>query len=484
MKKIYTPILLLALFVFVMLFALPSCDAGKADTGGDNSSGTAESPGDIDSGGEPEIPDNLPEMDFGGYDFRVYMRHDGRNTDFFAESENGDLINDAVYKRNKIVEDRFNINIVPVIYTNEFDTSAEKAILAGSDAYDIMAMHGVHSFSYAKKGLVIDWLEDMPYVNFAMPWWRDDITKGFAAFGNLYCVTGDMSHLSFSSVMCMLFNKTLFQNLNLDYPYEEVKNGTWTIDRLFSINKNSGADLNGDGAMTPEADRYGMLIFNEWSYPIAVLYCGGDRVVSLDSENVPVLSLYNDRTVDIYDKFFDMFNHPGAAYMGPMNAAELVDIFKEGRSLFGGLGMGSIIAYRDMEDEIGILPLPKYDVATPKYYAPSEAGTNLFTVPVTAPNTERTSIIVEALCAEGHKKVIPVYYEKALKTKYSRDDESESMLDYIKDGIVYDYGYYNNSLTEDLAFVGQRLVTTKNTNFTSFYEKFERKIQKNIEKLK
>ena len=466
--------------IFSILANLYSCNA-KSENTGDNSVSENTAENSVET--EPEISDNLPEMDFGGYDFRVYMRPDARNADFYAESENGDLINDAVYKRNKIVEDRFNINIVPIIYNDEFDTSAEKTILAGEDAYDIMAMHGVHSFSYAKKGLVFDWLSDMPYVNFDMPWWRDDIAKGFAAFGNLYCVTGDMSHLSLASAMCMLFNKQLFQNMNIDYLYEDVKEGNWTIDKFYSLDKDGASDLNGDGVMMPETDRYGMFIYNEWSYPIAVLYCGGDRVVSLDGDGIPVLSVYNERTIDIFNKFFDMFNYNGAAYMGSMNASETIDIFKDGRSLFGGSTMGSIIGYRDMEDEIGILPLPKYDLSTPQYYAPSEAGTNLFTVPISAKDTERTSIIVEALCAEGYKEVIPVYFEKALKTKYSRDDESESMLDYIKEGIVYDYGYYNSSLTEDLAFVGQRLVTTKNPNFTSFYEKLESKIQKNIDKL-
>jgi len=147
--------------------------------------------------------------------------------------------------------------------------------------------------------------------------------------------------------------------------------------------------------------------------------------------------------------------------------------------------MNVLIDLREMEDEIGIVPLPKYDEATLVYYSPSEAGTNLFSVPVTAQNTERTSIIAEALCAEGRKNVIPVYYEKALKTKHSRDDESALMLDYMRDGLVYDYGYYNMSLAEDLGFPGQRLVVSgNNPNFTSFYDKFERKVQNNIEKLK
>ena len=56
---------------------------------------------------------------------------------------------------------------------------------------------------------------------------------------------------------------------------------------------------------------------------------------------------------------------------------------------------------------------------------------DILAVPITATNLERTGIITEALSAESYKRVIPAYYETALKTKYARDDESVQMLDMI-----------------------------------------------------
>ena len=485
MKKKLRMIIFAAVLIFSMSAILYSCKTDSKNTGDANES-TNVSENAAETAGEPEISDNLPQKNYDGYNFRIYMRSTSyRNEDFYTEGENGDLINDAVYKRNKKIEDRFNINIVPVLYDNEFDTGAKQTILAGDDAYDLIALHGVHSFQYAENALVLDWLTDMPYVNFDMPWWRDDIAKGFAAFGKLYCVTGDFSHLSVGSGMCLMFNKNLFKSLNIAYPYEDVINGKWTFDKFFEINKSAGADLNGDGAMTDDADRFGFFIYNEWDYPIAVLYCGGDRIISLDDAKTPVLSLYNDRTVDIFDKFFNMMNTTGAAYLGAMDIdPNSIDVFTAGRALFECTGLRAIPNYRAMEEDIGILPLPKYADNTPEYYNPSEAGANLFTVPITATDLDRTSIIVEALCSEGYKTVIPAFYEKSLKTKYSRDDESANMLDYIKNGLVYDYGYYNNTLTGPLAFIGQMLVTAKNPNFTSFYEKREKAVQSNIDKLK
>jgi hypothetical protein len=429
-------------------------------------------------------------MDFGGHKFRIFIRDsEGRNTDFVSEEENGDVMNDIVYKRNRNVADRFNCELSFVLTNDETAAPARTAILAGDDAFDLIAMHGAHSFQFSKAGLVVDWLQDMPYVDFGKPWWNDDITNGFAAFGELRNVTGDLSYLSIGSVMCLLFNKQIFKYLSLEYPYADVESGEWTLDKFTQLCKTGTADLNGDNAQKPDDDRYGLFMPNEWGYPIAILYCGGDRVISLDENKIPYLSLYNERTIDLFGRLFDMLDSEiaclGKGILGiPRYLKAETNIFKNGKALFLAATVESIVDARDMEDDIGILPLPKYEKSTPKYYSPLEGGVNLFIIPITSQDLDRTSIIVEALSAEGHKKVMPEYYERALKGKFIRDDESADMLDHIKEGIVYDYGYFNITLAGDeLAQTGPRLLDSNSPNFTSFYEKRERSAENNIKKM-
>ena len=368
---------------------------------------------------------------------------------------------------------------------NDWGASAlQRIIQAGDDIYDIAAVHGAGAFSLAQSNFVLDWFENMPYVDFDAPWWSDDAIKNLAAFGRLYCVTGDITHLGLASTQSFLFNKDLFANLGLDYPYQDVLNGTWTLDKFIGLTKSAPADLNGDGQITPDADRFGLFMFNEWTYPISVLYSGGDRVITIDGGGTPELTIYNPRTVDIFDKFFDMMNTDGAAYIpGISHSAAIDDMFTSGRSLFYAGVLSDVIKLRDMENEIGILPHPKYDANVPLYYSLVDAGQNVFVVPITAENTERTSIIVEALAAEGYKNIMPAFYEISLKTKHARDDESSAMIDFIRAGRIFDYGYYNNSVTGDLAYAGQRLVTGRNQNFTSFFERNETRVQRNIERL-
>jgi len=492
MQKIKINIILVLCCLSVITGALVSCGGGGGDKTGGNTEKNAGAP-ESDGGGAAEtaadILDALPQTDFNKYNFTVYMRDQiPYKTDLVAEGIIGEPINDAVYNRNKKIEEKFNITIATVYYDGPDWTApgAQRAVKAGEDIYDILALHGGGGFLLAQNGLTLDLFANMPYIDFNAPWWAADTIKNLSAFGKLYCIAGDISHMGLSATGCALFNKNLFGDLNIAYPYSDVTGGKWTLDNFMALVRGNAADLNGDGEMKIDDDRYGLEIRHDWDYPISVLYCGGDRVMTIGDGGAPALSMYNERTVDIFGKFFDMMDS-GAAYLhiykSPDDNYPVKTAFRDGRALFYTTYLQDVINHRDLEYEIGILPLPKYSESTQKYYTNVDAGQNVFSVPVTAGDTERTSVIIEALCAEGHSTVMPAFYDVSLKTKYSRDDESSAMIDYIKDGRVYDYGYFNSTLAGDLAYAGQRLANTKNPNFTSFYEKNEAKIQKNIEEL-
>jgi len=484
-------IIVLIMIVTIIFNSCNNSDADNNNTNDGNGNTGQSQTGDENaiSSAITSIPDNLPDKNYGGYNFRIYTRDlMPHKTDFWAEGETGDIINDAVYTRNKKIEERFNISIKLMLFVendNWTGQTAQNAIQAGDDAFDILALHGAGAFLMAEKNFVFDLFENMPYIDFDAPWWAADTIKNLSAFGKLYCIAGDINHMGLSSTGCILFNKDLLKNLNIEYPYSDVVNNKWTLDKFTSIVKSGAADLNGDGKMVMGEDRYGLEIRHDWDYPISVLYCGGDRVVTIGEDGAPLLTAYNERTVDIFEKFFDMMNSD-AVYIHnhsvvgdyPVNTA-----FMSGQALFYTTYLQDVINYRGLEYEIGILPLPKYNESTPKYYTNVDAGQNVYSVPITQSDLERTSIIIEALCAEGYRTVMPAFYDVSLKTKYSRDDESLEMIDYIKDGRVYDYGYFNFPVTGDLAFIGQRLVNSKNPNFTSFYEKNEAAVQKKLDGL-
>jgi len=60
------------------------------------------------------LSDNVPALDFGGYDFRVLLGSiAGLTTDTFPETETGDIFDDSMVIRNRKIEERFNITFKP-----------------------------------------------------------------------------------------------------------------------------------------------------------------------------------------------------------------------------------------------------------------------------------------------------------------------------------------------------------------------------------
>ena len=130
------------------------------------------------------------------------------------------------------------------------------------------------------------------------------------------------------------------------------------------------------------------------------------------------------------------------------------DIHKYYRSFFAkdnalfATGSANITGeFRDMESAYGILPCPKYDTAQSEYRSVSRTTHNAFAMPVTCANVDAAGAVMEALSASNHETVIPAYFETALKTKYSRDNDSARMYDLIRETTVTDFGYvYNNAI--------------------------------------
>lgn len=153
-----------------------------------------------------------------------------------------------------------------------------------------------------------------------------------------------------------------------------------------------------------------------------------------------------------------------------------------GHALFIEAGFGNIVTFRDMDIDFGVIPWPKYDESIDKYYGKVDASCSLFVVPVVAGDPARTSIILEALALKGYKSVIPTYYDVALTAKYARDNESADMLDIIRQGKIYDLGYYCNAVG-DLSSTGYNLAKMSSPDFASFYAKNEKAATKALDKL-
>jgi len=446
----------------------PVSSGNEGQTGGEVSVSVEEDEIDYESG--------LSTERYDGYNYRMYIPK-GHMAHYDPEEEVGDIVTDAIFKRNKQIEEKYGIEITYIEQNSGgYNSDGLNSILAGDDAYDIIFVHSRGAFVYALQGAAYN-INEISSIHTDKPWWYKDAVETFTLNDHLYVIDGDITK-SFGQAMAVLFNKRIFDELGYDYPYETVRDGDWTFDEFAYYAKKGGADLNGDGLMTPEADQYGFTC-SEWGTPIGILYAGGQKIYDKNDEGMMELTLYSNKTVDIYDEFFSLMSNESCFLrftQGNINYTG-EDIFKSGRAMMSEGNLGAAASLRAMDDDFGIVPYPKFDEED-EYTTAINGAAPLVIIPITVSDVERTGAITEALCAYSAKDVIPAFYEVSLKTKYSRDDESEEMMDLIKESIIYDVGYLAGCALESC---GRDMAKSGATDFSSFYAARESSSLKAVE---
>jgi len=496
----------LAIFMILNLFLLISCDAKKAgdpvSDGGQNNIAAEDGQDNGPEATEAKILPDLPaDVNYNGYVFTVLSHQESTDDwvdpdprEIVAEVENGEPVNDAVYKRNSVLKDRYNIDFKLITNTDE-RSLLSKTVKSGDDAYDAILIFNNNVPGTITGGLLTN-VANLPYVDLNKPWW-DPAVNSMSIDHKNYLLAGDMLILDNEATNALLFNKDLMASLGFDLPYNLVKEGAWTLDKLNGFVKGSSSDLNGDGKMTPNEDRWGFLTFNDTLH--AFLVSGGGALAVKDEDDLPYMDFTSQRNLAVIDKAMDiMYNKqdvlniqsdittPGAnsinwfiAYHGS---------FEENRALFMWVRMRVVEKFRGMDANFGIIPLPKFDEAQDKYYSLVNPYTGvLLGVPKTAGDLERTSIVLEAMAAESRYTLQPAYYDIVLQRKFTRDEESSEMLDIIFGanasmgeriydiGAVYSFG---NVFLDFIALCGK-----SNRNVASYYEKKMASMQKAIDKV-
>ena len=434
------------------------------------------------------IPD-LPDVSFGGYEFTwlTHMTDDGnwvmgKPRDLVAEEETGDAINDATYKRNSVIGEKYGVEFKMVPVGDEVGI-LNKSVKAGDDIYDAVLIYNHNVSSVMSNDLLLD-TSQLPRIDFGKPWW-DSAVKEIAILGKNFFLAGDIIILDKESINVLFFNKNIMGNLGMTFPYQSVLDGKWTFDAFDEYIKNGAKDLNGDGELKWKDDQFGLVTFNDLMH--ALFVGGGGLLAKNDSSGIPRLSFGSAESIDILEKIADIafkkdyitnYHVNGSTSLN----ADIAQAFVDDRALFMWGRLFILDSFRNMNSDFGILPLPKYNESQDRYYSDVNSYTGaMVCVPKSASDPERTSVALEALAAESRYTLLPAYYDITLQRKFARDEESEKMLDIIFGTTVYDIGgAYNFSGIWDTM---SGLIGKGDRNFASFIEKNEAKAQKAIDKL-
>jgi len=445
---------------------------------------------------EPETePDPFAEMDFGGQDIRMLVSNQDKNGRIFStfavisneEGLTGEVVSDAVYNRNTAVEELLNISFS---YTEtpenclQFPSTVTNLLTAGDDAYELIVndMYPLATLSVSNSFINI---MDLPYLDFSQEYWYEEYMNdvSFSSNEKRYILAGDYFLDVLRSAHALYFNKDRFTDLYGDpnVLYEQVLNNEWTQDLFMEYKEGAYQDLNGNGQKDGE-DLYGYSTNGYWG-PMIPWVIGSDiTFLQYREDGSPYFAMNNERSVNLMSRLIDIFYGEGTYdFQGDYNTA-----FVGGQSLFGGyMRVGNSESFRDMEYDIGILPIPKMDDEQENYITSSHDTTIIGVIPITCTRSETIAAVLEVLSRETNKTVIPAYYEIALKTKYVRDSQSAQIMDIIRQNIscVFPvaFGNYCNDLPLKNTF--SALLTSKSTDFVSTYTKLEGAAQKKLDEL-
>lgn len=422
------------------------------------------------------IKANVPDSDFEGYGFAIltYEASDiatrlYKNAD--VESENGDTINDAIFRRNLGVEDKLNISISQKL-SAAIVSDVKKSVQAGDNTYDCI----ISAMSYLRElgvgGFCLN-LYSVPYIDMEREYWDVNLKESFTINGILHFNTGDITVYDDMRVASVIFNKGLWNKYSLPSPYDIVKDGKWTVDKMIELGSNVTSDVNGDGVLGQD-DLWG--IMTEYGAGNDFFFASGEHMIELDSSGNPKIVFGTERVVNAVNKMLEITLDSQNVFLAEKITGQsdvwpyASMMFQQDQVLMRTTTFEPVPRdLRAMETDFGVLPFPKFEESQENYCSLARVDGYGTGIPSSVSDVERTGIIVESLAAESISTITPAFYDLSLQGKVLRDEESKEMLDIIFGNKVYDIGYMYAIGGFDSML--STLVSSGKTDFASQYVK-------------
>lgn len=426
-------------------FLLAMALLASVGCGGQTDTQTTATSADGATTTEASAPDSFyPDVDYGGAEvsflnfdqlWNMYIHVD-------AAELNADVLNDAVFNRNRKVEQKLGCKIVEKTIVNQDNSlslvtdAAKTSVMSGEDEYDAMMLPISEAPYFITDGYLQD-LGALDGFDFDGEWWDQEILKATTFGGKSFIASGAADLMAFDSMWCLFFNENMMADHQLELPYQLVRDGKWTIDELTKYCK-SAVSLNGDESFTWSKDGscvYG--ISSHQNSPEHFWFSAGEMTLDTSGKK-PDIILGGDRFFSVIDKLAPMLDGKEGLTLKASNtdfdaeAGGYVYVFTVSRAMFMTGEIKAAQLMRSMNDTFGIVPFPKYDENQDDYITSLVSQLFYFTIPVTSKNAERTATVYEAMTHESYVSVIPQYYGNVVEQKGLRNEDSIDMLEILR----------------------------------------------------
>lgn len=427
------------LLVCAMLAALTACGesqpSGTDTTDGETSSAPVET--------SEFVPANVK---YGGVDFVIAENDvgDWMQSAFITE-QNGEVLNDSIYERNRIVEELYDVNIkgykIDGYRSDQNLSQIKNSVLAGDKEFDIAYIPGqLTSKLFTEPDFLVP-LSEIDTIDLSHSWWAQGSVEAMTFFGKTVSATGDMIVSTDGSATVTFFNKTLADQYKIDV-YDVVRQGKFTFDWVYQTGQLAQSDLNGDTKIDTADDRFGFIV--ESLNLIHMISSAGEKLARTNQNGEPELTI-NSKVIDIAQRYVEVINDTDTVISVQdyrIKSGGPASVFNPGRAFFWITNLQRMNAARSFEVDFGMVPFPKWEESD-EYIAPMNGyWDSWLMVPATNDELDRTGNIVEALGYYSKELVTPAFIETSVTTKALRDDESAEMLQMVLPKMSFDAGLY------------------------------------------
>ncbi len=451
MNKTLIKLMCLILVVLTVAAAFAACtEPGETEqTSGEMTDSKTESPAITFV--QDDLPDEEIKAEFMNQPVKILYWEDVERIEFEVEELAGSAIPDAIFKRNKNVQERTGVQF-------EWDCTpgdnGEKDKFVkyvenqanGGNYYDIIATYSRTMSILTNKNYMKDLnaISDS-YLNFDKPWWPETAINEFTIDDKIYFVTGDCSTNSLHFMYVVYYNTEMFGDYYPDDadPTQLVLDQAWTLDELIKYSTGMGNDVGGDGKDT--TDTFGLVTID---YHCDALYTGsGLKLIDQGGDNLIFLSddYSSEKTIKLVEKMGRFF----ASEDGWVNSKYKTP-FAEGNALFAldraylvDPENGSGINQSDLQ--YGVLPVPKWDKAQDDYITCMGNPVTLYGTMVGSgvsneDNYTRNTAVLECWASEAYRNTTVAVFEITMKSQYAANNIYANMYQIIKENISFDLG--------------------------------------------
>ena len=289
-------------------------------------------------------------------------------------------------------------------------------------------------------------LRKLPHIDWDAEWWPKN-TLDAMTLGDTTLMACNYASYQNAYKTCVVFaNMDLIDQYGLEHPHDMLKENRWTLDEFISMTQDTYDDINGDGMMEQNVDRWGFAnhtyfycFFEGWNIEIFDKTEDGNSLYLNIGENI----------ANLMEKLYGFFKEsPGVWHSS--NHTPLMrspEMFVNKNAIFVYYFVGLVEDLRGTDIHYAVMPWPKLD-ATVEEYASGCHG-NPFCAPRAYPVKEYDMLgyVMEAMAIAGYEKIYPAYVETALKYRYSPTEDDSKVIDMIFKNRRYGFSWmYNNYL--------------------------------------